>query len=73
MQVGAGLVSAAEVGNVSTLDNVPALTNTQTTDTNDLTSETVNTSITDDNTTQSVIDSTNQVNTNQVVTSDTSV
>lgn len=66
------------MGNVSTLDNVPALTNTQTTDTNDLTSETVNTSITDDNTTQSVIDSTNQVNTNQVntnqvVTSDTSV
>lgn len=61
------------MGNVSTLDNVPALTNTQTTDTNDLTSEAVNTSITDDNTTQSVIDSTNQVNTNQVVTSDTSV
>ena len=61
------------MGNVSTLDNVPALTNTQSKDTNDLTSETVNTSITDDNTTQSVIDSTNQVNTNQVVTSDTSV
>lgn len=32
LQVGAGLVAADEVGNVSTLDNVPALTNTQTTD-----------------------------------------
>lgn len=73
LQVGAGLVAADEVGNVSTLDNVPALTNTQTTDTNDITSETVNTSTTDDNTTQSVIDSTNQVNTNQVVTPETSV
>lgn len=74
LQVGAGLVSADEVANISTPDNVSVATNTQTTDTNGLTNETVNLSTNDQsNTIQTVTGSSNREITNQVESSDAGV
>ena len=74
LQVGAGLVSADEVANISTPDNVSVATNTQTTDTNGLTNEKVNLSTNDQsNTIQTVIGSSNREITNQVESSDAGV